>query len=569
MTEKRNADRELLISSPELTPEYLNGPDLLDQLPVGVYVCDLEGRITRFNQQAAVLWGRKPSLLQEHFSGALRHYNNEGEPIKLTELPAAKFLRLEKVFLEEELVIERPDQGQVRVQVKITGLKNKEGKMVGILCCMQEIRLQPDSEILNYKTINSLTKKLSIKEAALDQVEKKYRDLASSFEKIIEAKTNDLKIKNDELKKSEERYHKMVEEVEDYAIILLDENGFIRNWNKGAEKIKGYKEHEILGKSFQVFYQPQDRASGLPLRLIKQARDTGKAIHEGWRLRADGTKFWGSIVLTALHGQDNEIIGFSKVTRDLTERKIAEDKLRDYTNQLKFQNEQLEQFAYAASHDMKEPLRKIMFYNNHLAETSSDLLPPKEREYLNRSINAARRMERLINDLLEYSKASSETHKAEAVDLHEILDEIIMLYKDVTDEKKAVIRQESLPVVQGIAFQLRQVFDNIISNSLKYQHPDRNPVIEVKGEIVSGEQVPGLLPDQQYHRISFADNGIGFEDEYAEKIFELFQRLSHSQYSGTGVGLALCKKIAQNHHGTITAKAKENEGACFELYLPA
>ncbi|MGZ5248535.1 MAG: sensor histidine kinase, partial [Flavitalea sp.] len=393
-------------------------------------------------------------------------------------------------------------------------------------------------------------------------------DLNASFEKVFEAKTLDLKIKNEELKKSEERYHKMVEEVEDYAIILLDENGFIRNWNKGAEKIKGYKEQEILGKSFQVFYQPHDRESGLPFKLINEARTKGKAIHEGWRLRSDGSKFWGSIVLTALHGQQNEILGFSKVTRDLTERKLAEDKLRDYTNQLKFQNEQLEQFAYAASHDMKEPLRKILFYNNHLLDRVADLLPVKEREYLNRSINAARRMERLINDLLEYSKASCDTQGAEAVDLNEILDDIFISNKDVIDEKNAEIRHESLPAVTGIAFQLRQVFDNIISNALKYHHPDRPPVIEIDSTQVSGQNIPGLLADQQYHLISITDNGVGFDPEYSEKIFELFQRLGHVQYSGTGVGLALCKRIAQNHHGTIIAKGQENKGACFEIYLP-
>ena len=181
MTGKRNANRELLISSLELTPEHLDGPDLLDQLPVGVYICDLEGRIARFNEQAAVLWGRKPSLLQEHFSGALHHYNKEGELIKHTDLPAAKFLRLEKAFLEEELLIERPGQGQVRVHVKITGLENGEGKMVGLLCCMQELRMQPDSETLNDKTIISLTKKLSITQAALDQVEKKIQGACKFF----------------------------------------------------------------------------------------------------------------------------------------------------------------------------------------------------------------------------------------------------------------------------------------------------------------------------------------------------------------------------------------------------
>ncbi|HEY0355997.1 MAG TPA: ATP-binding protein, partial [Flavisolibacter sp.] len=349
----------------------------------------------------------------------------------------------------------------------------------------------------------------------------------------------------------------------------LDENGYIQNWNKGAEKIKGYKDFEIIGKSFQVFYLPEDRENGLPFKLITQAKEKDKAIHEGWRLRKDGTKFWGSIVLTALHNEANEVIGFSKVTRDLTERKITEDKLHEYTSQLQFQNEQLEQFAYAASHDMKEPLRKILFYNNHLLETISENLQEKEAEYLRRSINAARRMERLINDLLEYSKAASDMHGFESVDLNEIVDETLLTYKEAIEEKKAKVQVSKLPRVNGIPFQLRQVFDNLISNALKYNNPAKNPLITIESEKVAGAEVKGLLTDREYHKIEVCDNGIGFDAEYAEKIFDLFQRLGSVKYSGTGVGLALCKRIAQNHHGIIKAQGSAGNGACFKVYLPA
>src|SRR5580704_355085 len=124
---------------------------------------------------------------------------------------------------------------------------------------------------------------------------------------------------NDELRKSEERYHKMIEEVEDYAILMLNREGIVQNWNKGAEKIKGYKESEIVGKSFRLFYLPEDREKKLPEKLIEEAVRNGKAIHEGWRMRKDGSKFWGSIVITALHDEERNVIGFSKVTRDLTE----------------------------------------------------------------------------------------------------------------------------------------------------------------------------------------------------------------------------------------------------------
>ena len=191
----------------------------------------------------------------------------------------------------------------------------------------------------------------------------------------------------------------MVEEVEDYAIILLDREGIIQNWNKGAQKIKGYPESEIIGKSFSSFYLPDDRRDGLPEKLLSRAAEHGKTVHEGWRIRKDGSIFWGSTVLTALHGKDNNIIGFSKVTRDLTERKLAEDKLREYTRQLEFQNKELEQFAYAASHDMKAPLRKIHLFTSAIAESQANILDEQSKEFLSRTINAVKRMDNLIENL--------------------------------------------------------------------------------------------------------------------------------------------------------------------------
>ncbi|RYZ31265.1 MAG: response regulator, partial [Sphingobacteriales bacterium] len=188
------------------------------------------------------------------------------------------------------------------------------------------------------------------------------------MEQAVAERTRELTIANIELKQSEERYHRMVDEVEDYAIILLDKNGIVQNWNKGAEKIKGYKDDEIIGKSFETFYLEEDLRKGVPRQLIEEARLHGKASREGWRVKKGGATFWGSILMTALHDEAGDVIGFSKVTRDLTDRKIAEDKLLEYSNSLEEQNRELEQFAYAASHDMKEPLRKILFFGSSLQD---------------------------------------------------------------------------------------------------------------------------------------------------------------------------------------------------------
>jgi PAS domain S-box-containing protein len=363
----------------------------------------------------------------------------------------------------------------------------------------------------------------------------------------------------------------MIEEVEDYAIVLLDRNGIIQNWNRGAEKIKGYKEEEIVGKSFSNFYLQADRERGLPDRLIKQAAEQGKATHEGWRLRKDGTAFWGSIVITALHDKDNNVRGFLKVTRDLTERKLAEDQMRDYTLQLEFQNKELQQFAFAASHDLKEPLRKINFYNNYVITNTANSLDEKSKEYLNRSMSAVKRMADLIDNLLAYSQIDSAADSFRETDLNEIVDEIINSHKDVLEQKEVQFQTGGLPRLRAIPFQMRQLFDNLINNSIKYKHPERKSLITITSERLAAEEMTAKEADPatDYYKISVIDNGLGFQPLYAEKIFEIFQRLkSQSEYKGSGIGLAICKKIVQNHRGLITATGKENEGARFDVYLP-
>ena len=408
-------------------------------------------------------------------------------------------------------------------------------------------------------------------EKALRESEKKYRELAASLERKVEEKTLDLQMKNKQLETSEQRYHKMIEEVEDYAIILLDKNGIVQNWNKGAEKIKGYKEEEIVGKSFSNFYLPADRESGLPFKLLERARQEGKAIHEGWRMRKDGTTFWGSIVLTALHDDQDRILGFSKVTRDLTERKEAEDRLKDYANQLEFQNKELEQFAYAASHDMKEPLRKIQFYNAAVIQSQANVLDEKSKDFLSRSLNAAKRMNDLIEDLLTYSITTTNTASFEKVDLNEVVEEIKLMHREEIEQDKIQIVSVKLPTIDATPFQVKQLLSNLINNSVKYKHPDRAARIEIKATSIDGASMDEehAEPAKQYHHISVIDNGMGFDPEYADKIFNIFQRLhSLPDIKGSGIGLAICKKIVQNHHGFITASSQEGYGAQFDIYLP-
>src|SRR5436190_21683685 len=179
-------------------------------------------------------------------------------------------------------------------------------------------------------------------------------------------KTTPTLISIDKERDTADLYHKMIDEVEDYAIIFLNREGIIQNWNKGAEKIKRYTESEAKGKHFSIFYLPEDRAINLPERLLAEAADKGKAIHEGWRLRKDGTKFWGSITLTAVHADNGAVIGFSKVTRDLTEKKAADDQAREITEQLRVSNEALRE-SEEKYHKMIEEVQDyaIILLNEH------------------------------------------------------------------------------------------------------------------------------------------------------------------------------------------------------------
>ncbi|WP_160143435.1 sensor histidine kinase [Chryseolinea soli] len=379
--------------------------------------------------------------------------------------------------------------------------------------------------------------------------------------------TEQLRALNTELSLSEQRYHQMIAEVQDYAIIFLDPSGNIVNWNTGAQVIKGYSS-EIIGTNFNVFYTPEDRKRKLPETLLEHAKTHGKANHEGWRVRKNGSTFWGNTVITALHNKSGELIGFSKVTRDLTEKKMAEDRLVAYANELEIRNRELEQFAYVTSHDLQEPLRKIRTFTEIIQKNAGDsAVVSRYFEKINR---AAERMTNLIKSVLNYSRLSRDNAGFVDVDLNEIMVQVQADFELLIAEKNATVHVGKLPVIQGDYQQLEQLFSNLVSNALKFT--DSDPVIQIQSKFVNQEQIvggPDHLPEERYVEILVADNGIGFEPKYADLIFTMFQRLQDTQdYAGTGIGLALCKKIIENHRGFITATSEQGKGANFYVYFP-
>lgn len=259
------------------------------------------------------------------------------------------------------------------------------------------------------------------------------------------------------------------------------------------------------------------------------------------------------------------------VIRDVTKQIEAESVLQLKNTELKRTNADLEAFNRVASHDLQEPLRKIQMFVSRLDEEEEGRLSNRSQGYLSKIKYSSDRMRNLINNLLSYSKIDEVGEQPRRVDLNDVLNNVLEDLGERINDLDAKVDSVSLPVVNGIQFQLEQLFANLIGNSLKYVKEGVQPNIQIIGSIVSGDKskVDSLLPNINYVKLQFIDNGIGFEKKYQEKIFEIFQRLhGKTEFSGTGLGLSICKKIVQSHNGTITAKGELNKGAEFTVYLP-
>lgn len=259
-----------------------------------------------------------------------------------------------------------------------------------------------------------------------------------------------------------------------------------------------------------------------------------------------------------------------KMANEVLEHKVEvrTRELLDKNSELETTNHELQQFAWVVSHDLKEPLRKIQTFS-HLIKDKYLNGNEEATSYLNRSISSSARMSRLISDLLDYSRLSV-TANFQPTDLNALLDELLADFDETIREKKAVIEKQKLPVIDTIPSQIRQVFQNLISNALKFSRPEVPSVIRISYEITEYKELEGpVSPDGSFCRIIIGDNGIGFDEKFLDRIFVIFQRLNNiNTYEGTGIGLAIAKKIMDKHNGLISARSAENEGSEFVLVLP-
>ncbi|PYP00979.1 MAG: hypothetical protein DMD61_02390 [Gemmatimonadetes bacterium] len=359
------------------------------------------------------------------------------------------------------------------------------------------------------------------------------------------------------LRESEERFRLLVGTVRDYAIYMLDPNGRVVSWNRGAEQIKGYSAEEIVGRHFSCFYPPEAVAAGAPEHALAMAAEKGRFEEENWRLRKDGSRFWADVVITAVRDEEGKLFGFAKVTRDLTERKRTNELLRRHTAQLEAANVELDAFAYSVSHDLRAPLRSIDGFSQALLEDYAGRLDAAGQDYLQRVRAATQRMATLIDDLLDLSRVTRSEMTIAPVDLSELARELATELTSGDPERHVEIVITPDVAVRADRGLLRVVLHNLMGNAWKFTGKRSDARIEVGVVAADGERA-------YYVR----DNGAGFDMAYASKLFGAFQRLHRvTEFPGTGVGLATVQRIIHRHGGRVWAESAVGRGATFYFTL--
>lgn len=380
---------------------------------------------------------------------------------------------------------------------------------------------------------------------------------------------------NEKLKDIQNELYSLVNDTKEQKTRLLSLNSFIEQdievMNKNIERIK--KEMPIDTHQLYLSKVYMDR-----IRILSQKFDEQEVIllaarnHIQQETDRNMTYYLlglSSVSLIFL------IIFFRLLYLELKQRISLQTTLEDKLVELERTNAELEQFAYITSHDLQEPLRKIRAFAERLYIKQSTQLSDDAKINIQKINQSASRMQQLINDLLTFSRITNlKEYIHDKINLNDILNESKEDFSELIYQKKAIIYNQQLPTIKGVRIQFLQLFNNLISNSLKYSQAEVSPIIEIQYKQVTGNEIPNagnLQQENIYHKISFLDNGIGFEAQYTEKIFTIFQRLHNkNEYEGTGIGLSLCRRIVTNHNGFMIAEAKtEENGAIFHIYLPS
>jgi PAS domain S-box-containing protein len=382
------------------------------------------------------------------------------------------------------------------------------------------------------------------------------------------------------IQESEKKFRTLADSMPQF-IWTADEAGNLNYFSRSVYQYTGITEPKQLAESWWKTIHPQDRKSTLKAWQESLTKGTDFLFEHRFR-HHEGTYRWQLSRAVPQRDVAGKIEMWVGTSTDIHDRKLFTDELENKVQQrttelnllnqnLLKSNNELAQFAYVASHDLQEPLRKIQTFAGRILDVESKNLSERGRDYFQRMQSASVRMQQLIVDLLSFSRANTNEKYFEVTDLNHVLLIVKEQLKDTIDQKQAVILSSTLPVLNIISFQFEQLFTNLIANALKFSKPNVAPLIAIHADKVSRDHVRHTDADELfYHRIVITDNGIGFEPQFNERIFQVFQRLhGKDEYPGTGIGLAICKKIIENHQGFIEASGELNKGAVFTIYVPA
>jgi len=371
-----------------------------------------------------------------------------------------------------------------------------------------------------------------------------------------------------QLDSSEELHRLILENIQDFAIFTIDPSAKIESWNTGAEHTYGYTKNEIIGHSLAILYTPEDRAEGEPYKTLAATLNEGVSTEEHWCVRKDGRRIFTTGVLRPIRDANGSLRGFSKVARDITSDKLAQEQLEraraelervvaQRTSSLTDAVHELETFSYSVSHDMRAPLRAMQGFAEVVLTRYAESLPEEGKDLLQRIASAAQRLDLLIKESLNYYRAPHEPLPLQPTDVESILDTFSAEHPSAFGTETLTIERPLLRVMAHPP-SLSQALANLLRNAVRFVPPDRKPQVRVSTQLVDGQV-----------RICVQDNGIGIVPEDQEKIWRLFTRLHPEQFEGTGIGLTLVRKAIERMGGKAGVESQEGKGSNFWLQLPA
>jgi PAS domain S-box-containing protein len=513
---------------------------LVKNVKSGVALVDEKGVFSMVNPSFMQIFGldNELSILNINSQDWSRWevYGEDGKLLHVDDHPVRKVAMTGKPVKNQLVALRNPGANELTwLLVSAEPILKEDGHIYMVIC-----------------TYHDITERRQMEEAL-----KKARD---NLEEKVKERTAELEVAYNLLKESEEGlrlsniYNRSLIEAGLDPLVTIGHDGKITDVNEATEKVTGYSRNELIGTDFSDYFtEPENARTG-----YQQVFTHAEVRDYSLEIRHKNGHITPVLYNASVYRDENgEIIGVFAAARDITERKKAEEILKSKIEELARSNAELEQFAYVSSHDLQEPLRMISSYLQLLQRRYQGKIDDKADKYIHFAVDGAARMQNLINDLLEFSRVTTRAEEPEPTDSELVLNQALSNLELYIKENKATVSHDSLPEVMADNTQLAQVFQNLIINGIKF-HSEEAPKIHISAEEKAGEWV-----------FSVKDNGIGIDPQYSMKIFEVFKRLHNKEeYPGTGIGLAVCKKIVERHGGRIWVESELGKGSTFYFTLP-